>query len=208
MYRPRAFAVNEVAVLRKFMQDRSFATIAVAAADRVHFAYAPVVLDGEGRGRARFHLARQNPVCTLVDGALVQFSFLGDDAYISPDWYESKALVPTWNYSVVEAGGIAKKLDRTALRELLVDLSAQHEARLSPKPPWLIDKVPEPRIEAMLTAIEGFEVPLDRLEGKFKLSQDKSEADQTGAITGLQTRGDARSMAVATRMKNCHPRRM
>lgn len=201
MYRPRPFAVNEVAVLREFIRARSFATVAVVAADRIHFAYAPVVLDGEGRGRARFHLTRQNPVSPLADGALVQFSFLGDDAYISPDWYESKALVPTWNYSVVEAGGIARKLDRAALRALLVDLSAQHEARLLPKPPWLIDKVPQARIEAMLTAIEGFEVPLDRLEGKFKLSQDKNEADQSGAIAGLEARGDAQSIAVARAMR-------
>lgn len=202
MYRPRAFEVNDAAVLHGFIRDRSFATVAVLRAGEAHFAYTPVVLDGEGLGRIRFHLATANPVCAAADGAPLLFSFLGEDAYISPDWYESAGRVPTWNYMAVEARGAAKKLTREDLRQLLVDLSADQEMRLLPKPPWQIGKVAEDRFEALLNAIDGFEVPLVSLEGKFKLSQSMSAADVAGTIAALEARGDARSVAVARAMRS------
>lgn len=202
MYRPRAFVVDDVAVLHDFIRERAFATIAVVNAGKVQFAYSPVVLDGEGKGRLRFHLAKANPACALADGAMLQFSFLGDDAYISPDWYESRGRVPTWNYLAVEASGTARKLVREDLSQLLVDLSADHETRLLPKPPWKIGKVEAARLDGLLGAIDGFEVFLEEIEGKFKLSQNMSAADIAGAIAGLESRSDARSLAIARAMKS------
>ena len=202
MYRPRAFVVDDVAVLHDFIRERAFATIAIAIGGEIHFAYAPVVLDGEGFGRIRFHLAKANPVCAGADGAALQFSFLGDDAYISPDWYASQGRVPTWNYMAVEAGGIARKLAHEELLRLLVDLSADQEARLLPKEPWLIGKVLEDRLDALLSAIDGFEVELARLEGKFKLSQNMNAADIAGVIDSLRARDDARSRAIADAMQS------
>lgn len=102
----------------------------------------------------------------------------------------------------VEARGAAKKLTREDLRQLLVDLSADQEMRLLPKPPWQIGKVAEDRFEALLNAIDGFEVPLVSLEGKFKLSQSMSAADVAGTIAALEARGDARSVAVARAMRS------
>jgi len=202
MYRPQAFVVDDVAVLHDFIRERAFATIAVVADGVVQFAYAPVVLNAAGGlGRLRFHLARLNPVVATADGATLQFSFLGDDAYVSPDWYASEAMVPTWNYLAVEASGVARKLDQGELQQLLIELSAEQEKRLLPKPPWLTGKVPQARVEALLNAIDGFDVSLVRLEGKFKLSQDKNAADWEGAVTGLEARGDARSVAVANAMR-------
>lgn len=200
MYRPAAFVVDDVAALHGVIRARVFATIALAH-DGIHFAYAPVVLDGGGEfGVLRFHLARANPVCALADGNPLSFSFIAADAYVSPDWYESEGMVPTWNYIAIEASGIARKLNREELRRLLIDLSAQEEEKL-PKAPWTLDKIPETRIEALLNGIEGFSVPLDALHGKFKLSQDKKPADIAGVISALERRGDAASVAVARAMR-------
>ena len=200
MYRPAAFVVDDVAALHEVIRARVFATIALAH-EGVQFAYAPVILDEDGKsGALRFHLARGNPVCTNADGKKLSFSFVGTDAYVSPDWYESEGLVPTWNYIAVEASGVARKLNRDDLRKLLIDLSAQEEEKL-PKAPWTIDKVSETRIEALLNGIEGFAVPLETLKGKFKLSQDKKPADIAGVIAALEARGDAASVAVANAMR-------
>lgn len=202
MYRPRAFAVDDPAALHAAIRASVFATLALAHEGRVQFAYAPVVLDADGGlGRIRFHLAKANPVTALADGVRLAISFVGPDAYISPDWYESEGLVPTWNYIAVEGEGIAHRLDRDGLRQLLADLSAQEEVALTPKPPWTLDKVPPARLEAMLNAIEGFALTFERLEGKFKLSQDKRGADLDGALAGLEARGDAASLAVAAAMR-------
>lgn len=201
MYRPAAFVVDDVAALLDVIRGRVFATIAIADGDKIQFAYAPVVLDKHGNfGELRFHLARGNAVCAQADGKTLSFSFMGPDAYVSPDWYESEGLVPTWNYIAVEATGIAHKLSRAELRQLLIDISAQEEEKL-PKPPWTIGKVQETRIEALLNGIEGFSVPLETLTGKFKLSQDKNPADIAGVIANLEARGDAASVAVANAMR-------
>lgn len=202
MYRPRAFAVDDIPALHAVIRERVFATLALAHEGGVRFAYAPVVFDAsEGLGTVRFHLAKANPFTGMADGARVSVSFMAPDAYISPDWYETQGLVPTWNYVAVEGSGIARQLDRTNLLRLLADLSAQEEAKLLAKKPWTMDKVPESRLRALLNAIEGFALFFETLEGKFKLSQDKKLPDFNGAVTGLEARGDAASLAVADAMR-------
>lgn len=199
MYRPRAFTVDDVDVLKAFVRQHPFATVACVVEGAVAFAYAPCVIGDEAR--LRFHLAIQNPLASATDGTRVRFSFLGPQAYVSPDWYRTLVTVPTWNYVAVEGEGAVRRLNEEELRRLLVDLSAQEEEPLRPKPPWLIDKVPAERTAALLKAIVGFEVRLDTLQGKFKLSQDKKPDDITGVIAGLEARGDAASMAVAREMR-------
>jgi transcriptional regulator len=202
MYRPRAYVIDDRETLHATIRGRRFATIAAVIGGAVQFAYAPVALDtaGGSRGRIQFHLARFNPLADLAD-APVRLSFLACDAYISPDWYGTHALVPTWNYIAIEASGTARVLDDAALRRLLADLSAAEEEHLAPKRPWTLDKVPEARMAALLGAIRGFEVTLDTLEGKFKLSQDKNAGDVAGAIQGLEARADPASLAVAAAMR-------
>lgn len=199
MYRPPAYVVDDPAALREFIRTRSFATIAAALGDAVSFAYAPVVLSPSGAAAVRFHLARGNPLAR-IDGLSVRLSFLGPDAYVSPDWYATEGLVPTWNYIAVEASGVARRLDDAELKALLADLSALHEEKLVPKPPWTMDKVAAGRMPALLNAIVGFEVVFETCEGKFKLSQDKKPEDVAGVIAGLQSAGDAASAAVAQAM--------
>ena len=203
MYRPAAYAIDDVELLHDVMRKRSFATLVAVLRGEVHFAYAPVIVDAEPRplGTLRFHLARANPMAE-IDGELVHISFLTADAYVSPDWYETKGLVPTWNYIAVEARGRAHGLDEGTLRQLLIDLSAAAEETLRPKPPWQIDKVPGERLAALYNSIRGFSVALEQLEGKFKLSQDKKPADMAGVIAALEARGDAKSLAVARAMRS------
>lgn len=200
MYRPPAFAADDPATLYGVIRARVFATVAAVIEGAVAFAYAPVVLD-EGRNAVRFHLAGGNPVAAMADGAPVTLSFVGPDAYISPDWYETQGMVPTWNYVAVEGRGLARRIEGDALRTLLTDITAAEEAKLLPKAPWTIDKVPEPKMTNLLGAIVGFEVVFESLEGKFKLSQNIKPEDAAGARRGLDARGDPASRAVADLMR-------
>ena len=167
------------------------------------FAYAPVILDADlgSLGGIRYHLAIGNPLAKLEEGARVSVSVMGPDAYVSPDWYRSIVTVPTWNYIAVEGEGLVRRTSREELRQLVIGLSAQEEEKLLPKPPWLIDKVPAERIELLLNGIAGSSLAFERLEGKFKLSQDKKAEDLAGVIAGLDARGDPASLAVAAAMR-------
>jgi transcriptional regulator len=185
MYRPHVFAVDDRRVLGEVLRNRIFATLAAVQDGAIRFAYAPVVADDGG---VRFHLALRNPMAMLEDGARVSLSCLAADAYVSPDWYRTIVTVPTWNYIAVEAEGPVQRLSRDELKLLLEDLSAQEERRLLPKPPWTMDKLEDPKREALMGAIVGFALSFERFEGKFKLSQDKPEEDFTGVIEGLDAR--------------------
>jgi len=198
MYRPLAFALDDAGVLREVLRRRIFVTLATARDGEILFAYAPVVVE---EGGLRFHLAIRNPMAAMEDGTRVSLSCLAADAYVSPDWYRTIVAVPTWNYVAVEGEGAVRRLPREELHKLLADLSAQEERKLAPKPPWTMNKVAPERTEMMMNAIVGFEMKFDRLEGKFKLSQDKPDEDVQGVIAGLEARGDAASLAVAREMR-------
>lgn len=203
MYRPPAFVVDDVSVLHDLIRSSVFVTLAAPIDGAVQFAYAPVIVDPDAgpRGGIRYHLAAANPLAKLGDGARVAMSLIPADAYVSPDWYRKTVTVPTWNYIAVEGEGAARRTSRAELRRLVTDLSAQEEEKLRPKEPWLIDKVPMARIEGLLNGIAGFLLPFDRLQGKFKLSQDKTPEYIQGVIAALEARGDAASVAVAQEMK-------
>jgi transcriptional regulator len=202
MYRPRAYVVDDIPVLHDIIRKRSFAMIATVMDGGVAFAYAPVVLSNDPRplGTLRYHLAHANPLAAL-HGAKVRVSFLGPDAYVSPDWYGAEGFVPTWNYIAIEASGGVERLDEVEFRTLLDDLSAQHEARLLPKTPWTLDKLPGQKIKQLMNAIVGFRVRLDTLEGKFKLSQDKKPEAFAGVVAVLEKSEDATDRAVADAMR-------
>ncbi len=203
MYRPAAFAVNDVAVLHQVLRERVFVTVAANREGVLRFAYAPIVVDADNGpfGGVRFHLARSNPLADVPDGAPVALSVVARDAYVSPDWYETQGRVPTWNYIAVEGRGAVHRLDSEDLRQLLVDLSAVEENKLAPKKPWTIDKVPEEKMGALMNAIVGFAVCFETLEGKFKLSQNVTPEDAEGVMRGLAERGDADGLEIANAMR-------
>lgn len=198
MYRPNAFAVDDAAVLRGVLNERAFVTLTAIQDGMLRFAYAPVIADEKG---VRFHLAIRNPLAALEDGTRLSLSCVAADCYVSPDWYRTIVTVPTWNYIAVEAEGPVRRLSRDEMRALLEELSAREEAQLLPKPPWTMDKVEPTRAEALMNAIIGFSLAFERLEGKFKLSQDKNPDDVAGVIAGLEARGDPASLAIVKAMK-------
>jgi transcriptional regulator len=202
MYCPTVFAVDDLDVLHSIIRQRVFATLALAHEGRVYLAYAPVALTDEGKGMLHFHLAVSNRFAELADNALLSVSFMGPDAYVSPDWYETDGRAPTWNYIAVEGTGTARRLSPADTLTLLNELSAQEEEKLLPKAPWTLDKMQRELVGSLLNGIAGFSLPLNTLEGKFKLSQDKSPGDIARVIAALETRGDVASLAVAAAMRH------
>ena len=147
------------------------------------------------------HLARPNPQCAALDGGEALVVFSGPHAYISPSWYEARPAVPTWNYATVHAYGTPRaSTDKAWLTDLLRRLSERHEAR--EVAPWHMDDEPENFISGMLNGIVGFEIAVDRLEGKFKLSQNRPAGDRPRIIAALDARDDPESHGVARLMRD------
>lgn len=171
-----------------FVASRGFAHLFVATLSGPMVAHVPLTL-ARG-GHFRFHLSRGNRLTPHLDGATVLASVSGEDFYISPDWYAAPAdQVPTWNYVTVEIAGTTRALSEADLLEQIDSLSAVHEAKLAPKPVWTRDKVSEPKMRAMISAIQAFEIEVSRIEGTRKLSQNKNEADRLGAAAALRAIG-------------------
>ncbi|ATC31231.1 FMN-binding negative transcriptional regulator [Caulobacter vibrioides] len=187
MHPAKPFHVEDRVVLLDFLRAHPFVTIAASVGGRPFVAQSPVVIrELDGEIALDFHLSRGNVLTPhLTQGFRAVVLATGVDAYVSPDWYESPDQVPTWNYLSVEAEGSVASLNDEELVALLDDLSAQEEARLAPKKPWTRDKMKSGKFEALLRGIQGGRLFVERLEGTFKLSQNKSDADRLGAVKGL-----------------------
>ena len=143
-------------------------------------------------------MARANPQWhDLVSEQEVLVIFQGPHAYISPSWYEVDLSVPTWNYTVVHAYGIPRLIEESEeLYKLLKTLLETHEAQF--ENPWPF-QLPDDYLQKMIRGIVGFEIEITRLEGKFKLSQNRTEAERENVIAVLQESSD--TLAVAELMK-------
>ena len=206
MYIPASFREEHLPTLHAFLDAHPLAAL-VTAVDGPASLYAthlPLVLErSAGRlGTLRGHLARANPhVRHLAAGAApVIVLFSGPDAYITPNWYARKAedgrVVPTWNYVAVHAFGSAVLHDDPAfLRAHLETLTARHEASRSMG--WQVSDAPEEFIESQARAIVALEIRIDRLEGKWKMSQNRAAADIDGVIAGLGASGSPADRVVA-----------
>jgi transcriptional regulator len=205
MYVPRYFGLAEHSGQHDLIERYRFATLVATAEGRFEAAHIPFMLDREAgpHGTLRAHVARANPIWRALDGAgEVLVIFQGPAAYISPDWYVTRGQVPTWNYSAVHAYGPARLMEAGELESLLTDLSAAEEGKLLPKQPWTIAKLAPPAFAAMLKAIVGIVVPIARIEGKAKLSQNRSAADMEEAARALRATGDAQAVALAQLMED------
>ena len=206
MYRPRHYAIDDKAVLIDFMREQSFALL-VMNFDGIPFAsHIPLLLgDGGEHGRLKGHLSIANPQWQAFDGeteALVVF--WGPHAYISPNWYESEKVVPTWNYVTVHAYGKPAVIDDPgAILQGQVDMVDYYESDATGN--WSIDDMDEDYRTNMLKGIVAFEMPINRLEGKFKLNQKNSVADRECVIKGLNATGDAEAIEVARLMAEFNP---
>jgi len=159
-----------------------------------------------GRLYLQGHLARANPQAGDFDGESEALAiFAGPHAYISPSWYQPGPAVPTWNYATVHAYGPARAIAEPGwLRDLVRRLTERHEAR-EPAPPWRMQNLPEAYLQSMLNGIIGVEIAVSRLDGKFKLSQNRPAADRPNIIAALERRDDPKSRAVARLMREREP---
>lgn len=196
MHPAGAFKVEDEEVLLAWLAEHPFVTVAAALEGRPLVAHAPVVVRQLASGLVLdFHLSRGNALSPFIAAGFdAVMAALGPDAYVSPDWYANGGQVPTWNYVAVEAEGAVAPLDEAQTIALLDDLSAQEEARLAPKPVWTRAKMVPGRFEAMLKGIVGARLTVTRLEGTWKLSQNKSAADRAGVIAALADGPVARLM--------------
>ncbi|WP_119422904.1 FMN-binding negative transcriptional regulator [Desertibaculum subflavum] len=205
MYVPRHFAMNDRAAMVALMRENPFAALIGADAEGVPLAsHIPVSVNDDGT-LLTAHVARANPHVQLIEAgrpALVVFS--GPHAYVSPRWYASSPQVPTWNYLAVHAYGTPKPItDEARVRNLLAELAATHDGDYPDA--WSFGALPEKYVAAMVRGLFAFEIPIDRLEGKAKLSQNKSAADIAGAVAGLRAEGSAEATAMAGLMETAKP---
>ena len=199
MFVPKHFAETRVEVLHGLIRDRPFATVVANSADGLVANHLPFELVGNA---LHGHVARGNELARL-DGAEVLVVFQGPDGYISPNWYPTKQEThreaPTWNYAVAHVHGRLKVVeDATWLRALLERLTDRHEA--SEPQPWHVGDAPADYVEKMLRAIVGVEIAIERIEGKFKLSQNHPERNRLGVFAGLRRRGGDGDAALAALM--------
>lgn len=203
MYQPAAFREERVVVMHDLIRAHPLATLVTRAGGTLEANHLPLLVDAEPApfGTLRGHVARANPLWRQAHAGLEALAvFQGPQAYVTPSWYPSKRetgkVVPTWNYAVVHAHGpLLIHDDPDWLRDLVSRLTGQQEAPLAQ--PWGIADAPADYIEQMLRAIVGIEIPITRIEGKWKVSQNRSAADRAGVAAGLETRGDAASQAMA-----------
>jgi len=203
MYAPRQFAETRLTVLHDLIRAHPFGTFVLAAGNELIANHIPfMVHPTEGdKGTLRGHVSRANPVWKDVAGAGKALAiFQGPQCYITPSWYPSKQadgkVVPTWNYAVVHAYGKARAVaDRGWLLEHVTQLTATQEAGRAQ--PWRVSDAPVDYIEQMLGGIVGVEIPIARLEGKWKVNQNRGPADRLGVVAGLEAQGTERSRAMA-----------
>lgn len=195
MYLPAHFRQDRLDVLHRFIGQHSLATLVTLGPDGLMANHIPLVLDPEPGpfGTLRGHVAKANPQWR---DSLPQVSalaiFEGPSAYISPSWYPSKQetgrVVPTYNYVVVHAHGrLSTYTDPARLEQHLRILTAHHEASFPI--PWTIDNAPADFFAAQLNAIVGIEITIERFQGKWKVSQNRTPADRAGAVAGLRASG-------------------
>jgi transcriptional regulator len=202
MYIPKANEETRLEALHALIQQYSFGTVVSQCPEGMVASHLPFLLDPERgpRGTLAGHMARANPHWqNLQKEGEVLVIFQGPHAYISPSWYDTRPSVPTWNYVAIHAYGSPRLIEDTAsLRRILETLVRVHEASFSR--PWSLDLFPN-YVDQLMRAIVGFEIEITRLEGKLKLSQNRTSTDQAGAIAGLLDQGGALEAEVAMLMR-------
>jgi transcriptional regulator len=200
MYIPRANQEDRVPVLHKLMEDQPFASLLTMGSSGLFASHIPMVLEQNGaKGQLRGHISRANTQWrdyTPSVEALAIFS--GPQHYITPNWYPEKQetgkVVPTWNYVVIHAYGYLKMENGEWLMAHLANLTNIHEAE-SPVP-WKIGDAPADYIALLAKGIVGLEMTIERLEGKWKVSQNRSEQDRSGVAKGLAELNTTESLAM------------
>jgi transcriptional regulator len=195
LYIPKPQLIADRKMLHEFMAEFSFVDL-VTSAPEIRITHIPVLLDRNAGqyGKLYGHISRQNPQSKSFDGrqpAVVVFR--GPHAYVSPSWYAKMGSVPTWNFAIVHASGKPRAItEKKALRDLLAKLIDKFEDYRNSA--YDFSKVPASYIDGLMEGIIGFEMEIERLEGKFKLGQERNEADRQSVLKSLETAKRERSM--------------
>ena len=207
MYLPSHFEQHDTEALRALMREHPLATLVSLQADGPTADHVPLEFDAATR-TLRGHVARANPLWRVAGGQAVLAVFCGPQTYITPSWYASKAathkVVPTWNYTVVHSRGTLQVIeDAPWLHDLVSRLTRHHE---SPRAqPWAVSDAPDDYVQPMLRAIVGIQIPVDRLVGKWKVSQNRSAADRQGVAQGLALEAQDPQAAAMARLVPVDP---
>jgi transcriptional regulator len=208
MYVPRHFEIVDVEQVADFVEAVGSADIVTFDGERPISSLVPVIWDrsGEGHGRLLAHLSIANDQWRTTRTDVRALAIVhGPQAYISPSWYPSKRehgrAVPTWNYAAVHfTGSVVFHPDPEWLRDIVTRLTDKHEAGRADR--WHVTDAPESYIDGQLRGIVGVELLIEQVEAKAKLSQNRGEADQTGAIKGLRAEPRMSSVEVADLMEH------
>lgn len=198
MYVPHHFREERLDVLHAIIEENSFGTLVSSTPEGLVATHIPFLLDrSSGRlGTLRAHVARANTHWTYLAAREALAMFLGAHAYVSPSWYASTDRVPTWNYVAVHAYGTPRLIeDAGVLRQLVEETVSRYESGF--ERPWKTSSVDDRTLDGLLRGIVGFEIPIERIDGKRKLGQNRSIADREGMAQGLRAHGGASGAAIA-----------
>jgi transcriptional regulator len=203
MYIPKDFAVADQGALHDLIDDYSFGLLVATASDgTIEAAHVPFLLErGRGpHGTLLAHVARANPIWQAFAADRDALAiFQGPHTYVSPRWYMAERAVPTWNFAAAHAYGVPALLDDAGAADVVGRLSAKHEAGMAR--PWSPDQVDGKFLAGMRQHIVAFAIPIARLQGKFKMSQNRPEEDRVRVVAALKAAGHADGLAVAEFME-------
>jgi transcriptional regulator len=196
MYVPTSFTEDRVPVLQEAIRGIKLGTLVTLDGDEFIASHVPMLVDPEPApyGTLRGHIARANSQWRNASTSVRALAiFLGPDAYVTPSWYVTKRVhgkvVPTWNYAAIHAYGPVRFFDDAdRLLALVTQLTEMHETPRAER--WAVSDAPADYIRGMLRAIVGFELPIERLEGKWKMSQNRPAEDRAGVAEGLRRGGE------------------
>lgn len=198
MYSPKVFEMDNKVELFAFIEQWSFGDLITTCDGELFVNHVPFILD-QTSNKLYGHFAINNPQVKMIEKThdlIVVFN--GVNCYISPSWYVSQEMVPTWNFEAVHVSGKARLVDDERLLTILEKLTEKHEGQF--EKPWTMDKVSDAKLSMMMKMIVGFEIDICSIKGKSKMSQNRSVEDRAGVISGLKNQTDSMSLLIADKM--------
>jgi len=197
MYTPGSFRNENIGDMHDIVEHYNFGTLVTHGDGDIAVTHLPFLIERErgDNGTLVAHMARANPHWKMFTGGESVVMFMGPHCYVSPAWYRNPVTVPTWNYAAIHAWGTPRLVEDDArLREMVFDLIERHEAPIGR--PWPVENA-EAVIATELRGIVGFEIPITRLDGKFKFNQNHTLEDQERVVSVLERSHDSTERAVA-----------